>query len=749
MSDKEELMNPKHNNPTRNGRTAHAPYNFVPLPEKAVTVDESEIPSHDTYEHMTGYIECTLTIETPTYTRCAMNPEFFHQWADKADKITQNDQAREEHAKFFHLDDAERPVIPGSSLRGMVRTLVEIAGYGKMQWVTNEQLVFRAVGDPSSLGDFYRSRFLGPNKTNPPDMHFDYPSRRVRGGYLRITHNGYAIQPAKEFEGESFIHVEYSDANPITHGRQGRQLVHDIFVKPARRKTSHRGRRGGGVLKLDLAIAPQVSQQSRGGLQKAKLVESGHMRGRHAKHWHCAIYEPDSSAKLIPIPDSVWELYVQDRELTRGIPTRKIQHDGDPLFYLVDDQDQLVFFGPTVMFRVPYENSPSDWIPRSVKKETSIDLAEAIFGYISKEKSITSRSGRVYFGDAVCEQNQKSVWLPERFVTPQILASPKPTSFQHYLVQDRSKGHDPDDKRSLAHYDVSEDETVIRGHKLYWHKHGDLATDDFVEGEQINWSTDTQHTQIKPVRAGVTLRFRIYFENLREWELGALLWVLTLPGEPGKAYRHKIGMGKPLGLGSVKISPSLRLSNRQSRYQRLFDGDHWHAAESPNSGVERFIKAFADYVLERMDPQERDEAQALKDLRRIRMLLKMMERPGPDSQKTEYMTDLREFSRERKVLPTPLKVTSAKPPDKQLESPKDLEPGQILEGQVKGIADFGAFVDVGVGHDGLVHISELSEEYVRRVEDIVRIGQKVHVEILSVERRGKEWRISMSMKGIS
>jgi len=40
-------------------------------------------------------------------------------------------------------------------------------------------------------------------------MHFDYPSPRVKGGYLRITSDGYAIQPAKQHKGETFIHVEY------------------------------------------------------------------------------------------------------------------------------------------------------------------------------------------------------------------------------------------------------------------------------------------------------------------------------------------------------------------------------------------------------------------------------------------------------------------------------------------------------------------------------------------------------------
>lgn len=88
------------------------------------------------------------------------------------------------------------------------------------------------------------------------------------------------------------------------------------------------------------------------------------------------------------------------------------------------------------------------------------------------------------------------------------------------------------------------------------------------------------------------------------------------------------------------------------------------------------------------------------------------------------------------------------PPISQPERPEDLEPGQVLEGTVLNIVGFGAFVDVGVGHDGLVHISELAEGYVTNVEEIVRVGQRVRVKVLNVEQRGSDWRIGLTMKGV-
>ena len=76
---------------------------------------------------------------------------------------------------------------------------------------------------------------------------------------------------------------------------------------------------------------------------------------------------------------------------------------------------------------------------------------------------------------------------------------------------------------------------------------------------------------------------------------------------------------------------------------------------------------------------------------------------------------------------------------------EDLKPGMILKGTVRNIIDFGAFVDIGVHQDGLVHISELSDRYVKHPLDVVKIGDIVEVKVLSVDLNRK--RIQLSMKG--
>ena len=75
---------------------------------------------------------------------------------------------------------------------------------------------------------------------------------------------------------------------------------------------------------------------------------------------------------------------------------------------------------------------------------------------------------------------------------------------------------------------------------------------------------------------------------------------------------------------------------------------------------------------------------------------------------------------------------------------KDLTPGMKLKGTVRNVTDFGAFVDIGVHQDGLVHISQLADRFVRHPSDVVRVGDIVDVTVLSVDADRK--RISLTMK---
>ena len=73
----------------------------------------------------------------------------------------------------------------------------------------------------------------------------------------------------------------------------------------------------------------------------------------------------------------------------------------------------------------------------------------------------------------------------------------------------------------------------------------------------------------------------------------------------------------------------------------------------------------------------------------------------------------------------------------------DLEPGMELKGTVRNVVDFGAFVDVGVHQDGLVHISKLADRRVEKVEDVVNIGDMIWVKVTDIDDKG---RVNLSYK---
>ena len=75
---------------------------------------------------------------------------------------------------------------------------------------------------------------------------------------------------------------------------------------------------------------------------------------------------------------------------------------------------------------------------------------------------------------------------------------------------------------------------------------------------------------------------------------------------------------------------------------------------------------------------------------------------------------------------------------------KDLKPGMVLSGTVRNVIDFGAFVDIGVHQDGLVHISQISNKFIKHPSEVLSVGDIVKVVVLDVDEKKK--RISLSIK---
>ena len=75
---------------------------------------------------------------------------------------------------------------------------------------------------------------------------------------------------------------------------------------------------------------------------------------------------------------------------------------------------------------------------------------------------------------------------------------------------------------------------------------------------------------------------------------------------------------------------------------------------------------------------------------------------------------------------------------------KDLSEGLVLKGTVRNVIDFGAFVDIGIHEDGLVHISQMSDKFIKHPLEVVSVGDVVEVRVMSVDLQRK--RIQLTMK---
>ncbi len=569
---KDTYQNPK--SQTQEYYFSKAPYNFIPLNNELITIKKECIPSFDTYHKdlYTGYISLEIETLTPLYIRDTLNDEEYSKMLANRKRKDNKKEKPFANPAFFSPGSLIR--IPGSSMRGMIRTLIEIVSFGKFINFHDRKLYYRSFADRCKrLRDEYR-KYIKP-----------------QGGILKKEGLSYYIEES------NFEIIKEKEAKAI-------------------------------LLNYKLKDAPYEIQKLKYKNKSGYLVISPLINGRKKYYF----IEIPSSGKRIKLSKEDIKDYKNDKERKAGINLLKEleRKDEVPCFfskYIDSKGNNRIAFGHTKMFRIPYIKSIGEHIPEKLRKEENIDFAEAIFG---RESDFASR---VFFEDFYLIDTQNPL-LPEG--NPKILSTPKPTCFQHYLVQGNENLKDF--PKNLAHYN---DGKPIRGYKLYWHREANnwKATKEEVD-KHIS-----QYTTIRPVREGAKFQGIIRFENLTKEELGALLFVLHLPEECA----HRLGMVKPLGLGSIKIKPKLYLSERQRRYQDLFH--EWSENLSETPSIEDFKKSFESFILSKLS----SNLKTLWEHERIKKLKIMLNfKKHPVNTKTDYL-DLGKF-KDRKVLPDPEKV---------------------------------------------------------------------------------------------
>lgn len=487
---KENNFSSKKSNPN----LARAPYNFVPLNEQVVPSNGKV--DHSVFEGYSGYIDLILTIKQPLF-------------------------LRGEGEYFFR--NGNKPVIPGSSLRGLVSHLVNIVSYSKLQ--PDEHFENKTLYRRSNLtddGDAFKAGFLRRKSNKSYEI--------CKAEYIQIRDN--------QLKNKSFAYQFSSNGC--------------IF------STGPFGKRGSTVWQF-------TSQNNADSIPLGKDVVKSYI-------------SDDLRAEEAPdIIKSLNKGVVVDRSEKSMGGRVSVPSFGFPVFYRTNKNGKVESFGHAKYHRVPYSKSIADHV---IQKNTSDhDFTNSLFGN-------TGQATKVFFEDAYPHGEIRYECDEPRL--PKILASPKPTSYQHYLEQ--PNGINTGQKQQKK---WSDDDTPIRGFKNYWHRKSSSNSDHKHSWVESGQKSKSHPDPIQPISPGSKFKGRIRFENLTQEELGALLFVLDLP----QGCCHKLGMGKPLGLGSVQIIPRLTIINRKDRYAKLFDTNgKWHLSETHEHEMRPFKDAFASYI---------------------------------------------------------------------------------------------------------------------------------------------------------
>ena len=503
------------------------PYHFVPLSEHIVLPDWADRVTQDIpfSDGMDGEFEIRITAQSEIYVRNG-----------HAKKIKDGEQP---DTSFFQAPDG-RYCIPGTSVKGMFRNVLEIASFSRMRRISDRRYAIRDL-----TLDAYCSKL-----------------REVQAGFLDISSDDWKIVPCSwatwlrpaidpDFgNNRGPARQKYVDFLSRYGSLRWNATVSDgeakILLNGEHAEKEHTG-------VLVFTGQPQEAQEGQKDVKRREFFfydiregeaffvddesttytdEYGETVRRNQKDFKFIHGEDDE--KVNSTKDfSDWQ---KDRQL---IDVRRKYFGGRiPVFYVRDGGH--LRFGLARMFRFAGEVSTVEALRNSNPEHYPLDdtfrpdMADLIFGYVTPSRSLR---GRVGFSACFAEGNVEP--LPEREV---ILATPKPSFFPAYLQQD----NDLSDREKYKTF--LDKDARLRGWKRYpaLIPEGNAQVDTGMKQE-----SDKVFSCFRPLPKGTVFAGRVRYHNLRKVELGALLWSIRLGSQ--EHHWHSLGMGKPYGMGKVKV----------------------------------------------------------------------------------------------------------------------------------------------------------------------------------------------------
>ena len=234
-------------------------------------------------------------------------------------------------------------------------------------------------------------------------------------------------------------------------------------------------------------------------------------------------------------------------------------------------------------------------------------------------------------------------------------------------------------------------------------------------GVDLNIATPSLLTHISGINATIAKNIVSYREEVGKFKCRKELLKVKRLGQ--KAYEQCAGF--------LKVAESKEPLDNTSVHPESYDVTKkmieilgYSESDLKNSNLSDIDEDVKKYGLSKLSAQLEVGEMTLKDI------IKELKKPGRDP---------------REEMPKPILKTG-------IIEMKDLKRGMVLSGTVRNVSDFGAFVDIGVHQDGLVHKSQMANRFVKHPLDIVKVGDIVKVAIIEVDEKRK--RISLTMKDV-
>ncbi|WP_042473171.1 TIGR03986 family type III CRISPR-associated RAMP protein [Bacillus ndiopicus] len=457
------------------------PYNFVPLEGKC---DKQERRNGE----FTGVIECNLQTLTPTF-------------------IPNNIETSQE---FFHYPQDKQPIIPGSEIRGMIRSVFEAAFNGCLSQV-NKGAFHRRSMEKKQAGLLYKKDGVWKLQEADPVKLKEKPyltkSKKLQEAQLLYSKNNklfYDIQENIDYK-EGYVHLSEQGI----HGKpifvfQPKDKVYDLEEKDIN----------------SLITVLEIYQKNR---------NSEESKGKFRDH----------------------SGYVEYKNILMGLRDNKAEGIMKLPVYYVITSNKVSHLAPAVLSQEVFENTllsilkhQGDYEPCTC--QSKICAACHLFGFVSEQ---FMQASRIRFSDAVPREGVESF---EEIIRLPALGEPKPGTIEFYAEKivgakywtyDYKTNQVEETLDSIAPNDIK-----LNGRKFYWHHKPN--TEKYKEDAKKTKKSKMEY-DVKPIKGNGSFTFNIYFEKLSEQEINQLCNVLDI--NSSKKHAHKIGRGKPLGFGSVCI----------------------------------------------------------------------------------------------------------------------------------------------------------------------------------------------------